>query len=98
MLDGGWHFESRHGDALRVHRAEDMRDGAVLARGVEPLKANEHGASMIGIEQVLKLAHPPQVLVGRVSRGFSIGMLAMKSRVDVAQLHFTVRVDAEWIA
>ena len=50
------HLEGVHGDALRVHAAHDVADGAVLAGGVERLQHDEDAVRVLRRQPLLVLA------------------------------------------
>src|SRR5262249_292933 len=43
--------------SLRVHSAEHMPDGAILAGSVERLEHNQKRLAAVGVEEVLQLVH-----------------------------------------
>jgi hypothetical protein len=50
-------FESEDECSLRVHPAEHMANDPVFARRVKPPQHHQKGLVVVGVEQVLQLAH-----------------------------------------
>jgi hypothetical protein len=70
-------LERRHSASLRVHRAEDVSDRAVLAGGVHPLEADEERTRVLGVEhrlQIVKASLVDLEVRGRFSLVFMAGL------------------------
>jgi hypothetical protein len=62
-------LEGTDGNSLRVKAAHHVLDGAVLARGVQPLEHQQHAERVLGGELVLVLGEHVDAF-GEQSRGF----------------------------
>ena len=82
----------RNNDALRVHRAEDVRDCAVLAGGIEPLKTDQQGALVLGVEKILQFAQFPVEFLNLLDRRFLLRVLGGVVGIDLVQADFAARL------
>ena len=94
----GRDLESVDARALRVHRAEDVSDGAVLAPRVHPLQDDEQRAPVLGVEEILQLPQPARVLrVLRLGRFLAL-VLVLERRVDRGEFDLASGRDPEPLA
>ena len=89
----GGDFETVDACALRIHIAQHVIDGAVLARCVERLEADQQGPLTLGIQQVLQFSQLLRVVLQvRSCRGLVL-VLRGGGGVDFAQLRLAPWLD-----
>src|SRR5262249_31547900 len=67
--------------SLRVHSAEHMPDGAILAGSVERLEHNQKRLAAVGVEEVLQLVHALDIFLDLgQTLPIGVGLCAVWSR------------------
>lgn len=93
QLDRRRLLEVRHLHALRIDAADHMPDRAVLARRIEPLQHNEHGALIFGVELVLQLVQPRDVPLGLRRGAVVVLVFSGVGRIEARQLELGIGLD-----
>ena len=88
-------LEPPHLHALRIHGADDMPAGAVLAGAVDALQHDQKTMPMIGVKRALQLADAVQMLLQVVLRVRFIFVIAVESGVDRGEVHRRAGLDSE---
>jgi hypothetical protein len=72
QLGFGRGLEGRHDAARRIETAHHVADGPVLPSGVHRLEHHEERVPAVGVEKVLQIAEPLEVLVEPFARLFLV--------------------------
>src|SRR5262249_5571314 len=86
-------LESEDEGPLRIHPAEHMPDGAVLAGRIERLQHHEKGLAAVRVKQVLQLVHALGVLLDLGERLLRSLVLADVGSIDFRQPNLRSRLD-----
>ncbi len=88
-------LEPGHLHALRVHGADDMPAGAVLAGAVDALQDDQQRMRAVGVEFALQLGDAREIALQLLRRFGVIGIVAMKTRIDRSEIDVRAGLDAE---
>jgi len=75
-------FEAGHLDSLRVHGADHMPAGAILARAINALQHDQERVAAVGVERALQLRDALEMVLQLSRRLDVIGMGPVEAGVD----------------
>ena len=88
-------LEPGHLHALRVHGADDMPAGAVLAGAVDALQNDQQRMRAVRVEFALQLGYAREIALQLLRRFGVIRIVAMKTRIDRSEIDVRTGLDAE---